>query len=215
MNQTHTLTAEKRERTGSRYARRLRMSGKLPAILYGHGAEPLSLSLDDRQAVRYIHAGEKVFSLDFDGQNETVLLKDIQFNYLGDEIIHVDLARVDLNEMVEVHVHVRLVGDPKGLKAANTTLVHPMTELTVRCIVTSIPDHVDVNVEELDVGDSIHAGDITLPEGLELISDPHDVLASIHEVKEQVAETAEGEDVEGAPASPEVISEKKTEEEED
>lgn len=213
MNQTHTLVAERRDRTGSRYSRRLRQAGKLPAILYGHGAEPVSLSLNDRDAVRHIVAGEKVFSLDLDGQSETVLLKDIQFNYLGDEIIHVDLARVDLNETVEVHVHVRLVGEPKGLKTANTTLVHPMTELTVRCIVTAIPDHVDVNIESLDVGDSLHAGDITLPEGLELVSDPHDVLAAIHEVREQVAETAEGESVAGAPASPEVIGEKKAKEE--
>ncbi|HBS29217.1 MAG TPA: 50S ribosomal protein L25 [Phycisphaerales bacterium] len=213
MKSSHTLTVHAREKQGSRYARRERAAGRLPAVLYGHGAAPMSISLDARQALRYFHAGEKVFTLDVPGETkqQTVILKDLQFDYLGTNVVHVDLARVDLNEEIEANVHLRFVGDALGLKKANTILTHPTVNLHIRCTVATLPDHIDVSIVSLDEGQAIHAREVVLPPGVALLTDADAVVAAISTVKEQV-ETGEATAVEGQPAQPEVITEKKKEE---
>ena len=117
---TPTLSAENRDRTGSRYSKRLRDKGRLPAVLYGHGRDPLSISLDMKEALSHFHKGEKVFKLDFPGaksadEMQMVLLKDLGFDFLGTNIIHADLARVDLNERVRTKVPIHLMGEAIGL----------------------------------------------------------------------------------------------------
>src|SRR5436190_72020 len=109
------LTAKKRERLGSRYSARLREQGALPAIVYGHKEEPVPVTLDFREAASHIVKGEKVFRLQLDGAKdpETVLLKELQFDYLGTRIVHADFARVSLTDRVTVRVPVRLVGEAK------------------------------------------------------------------------------------------------------
>lgn len=215
MNKTCVLTAKKRDRVGSRYAQRVRRSGGLPAVLYGHGAEPVSITLDARETVRHILAGEKVFGLSVEGEGAeaTVLLKDIQFDFLGDTIIHLDFARVDLDEEVEVHVPIHLVGEAKGLKSAGSVLLRPMTELTVRCKVTHIPDAIDIDISELDVGHSVHLREVTLPPGVQALDDPEGVVATIH-MKAEETVVAEQAPATGEAAEPEVIREKKAEEQE-
>lgn len=214
MISSHTLTVHPREKLGSRYARRERASGRLPAVLYGHGAAPVSISLDAREALRYFHSGEKVFTLDLPGESkaQTVILKDLQFDYLGTNVVHVDLARVDLNEEIEANVHIRLVGDPVGLKKANTILTHPTVDIAIQCTVATLPEHIEVHIGQLDVGQSIHAREVVLPEGVKLLSDPEAVVAAVNMVKEEVV-AAEATEVEGEAAQPEVITERKKEEE--
>lgn len=214
MLSSHSLTVFPRAKTGSRYAQRERAAGRLPAVLYGHGQTPVSLSLDSKEALTYFHAGEKVFSINLEGEakDQTVMLKDLQFDYLGTNVIHVDLARVDLNEEIDAHVHVRLVGEAVGLKKAGAILTHPTTELHVRCTVSTLPDHVEADISSLDVGDSLHAGQVTMPEGVKLLTDEDTSLATITITKAE-EEPAEGEaaEVGGEDAEPEVIGEKKDE----
>ncbi len=208
MNQTATLSATRRERLGSRYSQRIRQGGGLPAVVYGHGVDPAPITLNAKEALRRFKAGEKVFTLDLGGAQETVLLKDLQFDYLGDTIVHADFARVDLDEMVEVHVPVKLVGEAIGLKHAGAVLLHPVSELTIRCRVAAIPDQVLADISGLEVGHALYARDIRLPEGSELLSEDEGVVATIH-MKAEEPETAEGAAAEGAATEPEVIREKK------
>lgn len=211
MQTSHTLKARKRERIGSRYAARERAAGRLPAVIYGHGVDPLHVSLDAKEALRYFHDGERVFALTVEGAgaDETVLLKDLQFDYLGSNVVHADLMRVDLNEEIEAQVHIAFVGEAVGLKTAGAIMTHPMTSLAIRCTVAALPDHIDVDVSALSVGQSLHAGEIALPQGVALATDPDAVVASISMVKE-VQETGEAAGAaEGA--QPEVITEKKEE----
>jgi len=212
MTKTHEIKARKRDRLGSRYARRVREQGGLPAILYGHGEKPEPLTLDSKEALSHILAGEKVFRVQIEGGpgEQTVLLKDIQFDYLGTNVVHVDFARVDLNEMVEVQLPIHLRGDAKGLEAAGATLLHPTSAISVKCRVTDIMEHFDVDVSDLDVGDALHAGDLKLPAGVELASEPDEVIALIQVRAEEEAE-GEAVAVEGEGAEPEVISERKEE----
>src|SRR6188508_2045255 len=131
MQNAPSLNAGRREKLGSRYTRRYREQGKLPAVVYGHGATPVPVVVDAKETLTHITKGEKVFTLSIEGEkaSQTVLLKDLGYDYLGTNIIHADFARVDLNERVHVRVHVTLLGDPKGLKTAGNILMHPTNEV--------------------------------------------------------------------------------------
>lgn len=210
------LTAQKRERLGSRYAARERAKGRLPAIVYGHGRDPVAITLDNKQAITLITKGEKVFRLDFPGVKEAdemqmVLLKDLQFDYLGTNIVHCDFARVDLNERVHTKVHINLIGDAKGLKQAGAILVHPNLEIEIECRVVDLPDHIDVDVSDVDLGQMITAGQVKLPrDDMKLVTDTHAVVAQV--MLGGTTKTAEEETTAAAGAAePEVITAKKTE----
>lgn len=210
MVSAHTLKAQRRERLGSRYAKRDRAAGRLPAVLYGHGQPPVSIALEAKEALKFFHQGEKVFTIELsgEGKGQTVILKDLQFDYLGTNVVHVDLARVDLDEEITANVHVSLVGEAIGLKKAGAILTHPITQIAIKCTVRTLPDHIDVDISNLDMNQEIKARDVKLTGSFKLASDPDAVLAAISEVKEEVV-VAEAVAVEGAAAGPEVITAKK------
>ncbi len=209
---TPTLTAENRERTGSRYAKRMRDAGKLPAIVYGHGETPVPIMLDHKEAVSHFTKGEKVFSLTVGGKTEHVLLKDLGYDHLGTTIVHADFARVNLDERVNTRAHLHFVGTPVGLKKAGAVLMKSITELELNCQVTNLPDFIEVDLSGLDVGHAIHAGDIKLPKAtMKLLTDEDAVVAQIV-VQGQAAESGEGAEVAAGAGEPEVIKAKKDEE---
>jgi large subunit ribosomal protein L25 len=216
MQSKHTLEVQRRERTGSRYAKRDREAGRLPAILYGHGVAPVSLSLHAKDATKFFQSGERIFTIELkeEGVTQMVFLKDLQFDYLGTNIVHVDLTRVDLEEEIESQVPIHLIGEAPGAKAHGAVVVTPVMSLTVRCKVADLPDHIDVDISEVNVGDAVHARSVALPSGINLESDPDDILYSVevHVVEEEP--TAEAEAVEAEDAEPEVITERKKEGEE-
>jgi large subunit ribosomal protein L25 len=210
------LTAKKRDRVGTRYASRVREQGGLPAIVYGHKEEPVPVSLERRDALAHILKGEKVFRLQIEGQKEpeTVLLKDVQFDYLGNGVVHCDFARVSLTDRVTVKVPIHLIGEAKGLKTAGAILMHPVSEIDVECVVTEIPDYIEVNVADLDVDHAITAADVTLPSAsMKLKTDKHAMLAQIIIQQEIVEEKAEEGTVVAGVGEPEVLTAKKKEEE--
>jgi len=210
--ETAILKAKLREHTGSRYSKRIREQGGLPAIVYGHKKTPVAVTLDAKEAITMIHKGEKVYTLDIEGgKPETVLLRELQFDYLGSNIVHCDLSRVDLTDRVRISVAIHLVGEAVGLKKTGTILMHSATEIDLECTVTNLPEYIEVDVSDLDVGDVLHAGDVTLPkETMVLLSDPKAVLASITVRHIEEESTDESGDVTDA-AAPEVITEKKDE----
>lgn len=205
-----TLTARARDRVGTRYAKRLRDGGNLPAIVYGHGQDPLSVEFNAHEANLHFAKGERVFVLAMEGaKDELVLLQDLQFDHLGTEIIHADFRRVDLSERVEVTVPLEFVGNAKGLKAAGAVLTHPVTELHLECAVTNLPDILEVDISDLGVDEMITAGEIPLPKPTMKLLTPADTrVVSIFIKAEIEEETSESTEVDAA-ASPEVITEKK------
>ncbi len=208
---TTALSAQKRERTGSRYARRVRQAGGLPGVLYGHKEEPVSITLDAHTTIGHISKGEKVFHMELDGQKQYVLLKDIGYDYLGTNIIHVDFARVDMDERVDTKAHLKFIGDAEGLKTSGAIMMHPLTELQLNCTVTNLPDDITVDVSDMQVGDVLHASDVKLPKDtMILLTDPNAIVAQIvmKAVQEDEGEAAE---VGADGATPEVITEKKEE----
>jgi large subunit ribosomal protein L25 len=209
------LKATPRERLGSRYSNRIRSAGGLPAVVYGHGQEPMAITLDSREAVSHMEKGEKVFRLDMPGtdhkdEGQIVLLKELQFDYLGTTIVHADFARVDLNERVRTRVPIHLMGEAIGLKQAGAILIHPTNELEIECLVLEIPDFIEVRVDALDVGHGISAADVKLPTAtMKLITDSHAMVAQIVVQQETVA--AEATAATAGAAGPEVLTAKKEE----
>lgn len=204
-----TLTARQRERVGSRYAQRLRGRGSLPAIVYGHGQDPLSIEFNAHEANLHFAKGERVFVLHLEGaKDEYVLLQDLQFDHLGTEIIHADFRRVDLAERVEVSVPLVFVGTARGLKTPGTLLIHPVTHLELECAVTNLPDLLEVDISGLDVHEHLTAAQIPLPKPtMKLRTPPETVVVGVV-IKSETQATGEGSAVDAA-AAPVVITEKK------
>lgn len=208
-HETTLLSAEKRERTGSRYSQRIRKTGGLPAVVYGHKEEPVSITLNAHEAIGHISKGEKVFELEFGGTKQHVLLKDIGYDYLGTNIIHADFARVDLNERVDTRAHIKFVGEAIGLKTAGAIMMHPITEIELNCTVNNLPDEIIVNVSAMEVGDVIHASDVKLPlDSMVLVTDEDAIVAQIVMAEEE-EEEAEATEVDAEAATPAVVKPKK------
>lgn len=209
---TPTMSAQKRERLGSRYARRLRAQGKLPGVLYGHHEAPVAIAVDEKEMLTQLHHGQRVFKLTLDGQDELCLVKDLQFGVLGDDVIHVDFARVNLDEEVHIALGLKFIGVAKGLAEEGAVFRTVSDSIEVRCKATDIPtEEFEVDVTDLGAGEFITAGDLKLPGVFSLHDDPETVLARIAWVAEEVEEPA-GE--EGEEAEPEIISEHRGESEE-
>lgn len=210
------LQAAPRAKVGSRYAKRFRDGGKLPAVVYGHGQDPLSIVLDSKDTLTHIYKGEKVYTMKIDGEkkDQTVLLKEVQFDYLGTRVIHADFARVDLTERVRTRVHINLMGDAVGLKTVGAVLIHPVSEIEIECMVKELPEQIDVDISGLEVDGEIRAGEIKLPStSMKLLTDPKASVAHIMIQKEEVvAPTAEAGAAATTAAEPEVLTAKKTEE---
>jgi large subunit ribosomal protein L25 len=188
----------------------LRKQGQIPAVVYGHKKEPVAISLDARSFVEELHRGRRLMNIQLDKGQETMLVKEVQYDHLGKEVIHVDLMRVDVTEMVRVAVPIELKGTAKGTHEGGMVEVHT-SSVEVECRVTEIPERITVSIKEMALGDALHAKDLQLPEGVKLMSLPELLLATCHVVAE-VKTTEELEAV--MPAAPEVITAAKEEPEE-
>lgn len=203
------MTAERRERTGTRYAQRLRREAKMPAVLYGHGETPDHLALLAEPIRDALEDGAHLLELNFDGKRQTCLIKDVQFDYLGDTIIHVDLTRIDMTEEVTVWVPLIFEGedDAPGLQQEGALLQHPTTDLEVTCLANAIPEEIRVDISKMEIGDSITVEDLILPEGVTTDTEPDTTVATISYVSEEEMEALDAETEEAAEAEPEVIGE--------
>jgi large subunit ribosomal protein L25 len=212
MTDTIALNAEQRG-LGSKVAARLRCQGKLPAVIYGHKQEPEHVAVDYKPFYDGVHHGNRLFSIKIGGKNETLLVKDIQFDHLGKEIMHVDLMRVNLNEKRNVMVPVILKGDAVGFHKGGI-LETVLDHIEIETVVSDIPENITASVKNLDIGDALHARDLPLPENARLLTDPDAMIAichlkAVHTEEERAPEGAE------EMLEPEVIGEKKSEQDEE
>ncbi len=204
------LTAKRRDALGTRKVRGLRKKSLIPGVVYGHAQENIPVALDAHDLEVALHHGERLFELDVDGQVQNVLVKDVQYDAMQQVVLHVDLARVDLDERVEVTVPLVLRGTPAGL-AEGGVMHQQAAEIDLECAVRQIPEDIRVPINDMKIGDMLHMRDVKLPEGITLLSDPEAIVCALTVVEEEVP--AEG--GEEGQAEPEVIGEKKREEEEE
>ena len=197
-----------RDKKGTANSRRLRRSQLIPAVLYGRGQANVCLAIAAHDVESAIRHGSKVVELAGD-VSESALIKEVQFDALGTEIKHLDLERIDVTANIEVTLHVELHGVSPGATSGGILkmMIH---ELEISCPATKVPDKLEVNINHLEIGQSVHAGEVPLPEGAELLSSPDEVVVQCTEAVE-VEEVEEG--AEAAGEEPEVIGRKAEEEE--
>ncbi|MBK8732356.1 MAG: 50S ribosomal protein L25/general stress protein Ctc [Actinomycetales bacterium] len=192
------LPAERRTAFGKGAARKIRRDHKIPAVLYGHGTDPVHITLPGHETQMALKTANALLSIDLEGTAQLALAKDVQRDPIKPIIEHIDLVIVRKGEKVTVDVQVHVEGD-----AAPDTIVTVESQ-TVELLVeaTNIPANVVVNVEGLEAGSQIHAGAIELPAGAELASDPDTLVVNVSATMSQAeldAELGEGEAVEEAP----------------
>lgn len=199
------LKVELRQADGKRVARRLRRGGAVPAILYGHGESNMTLTVLADQIAAAVRHGSRVVELQ-GAANEKALIRDLQWDVYGIDILHVDFTRVSEHERIEVKVPVVLRGEAPGIKDGGV-VEHLVHEVEIECEALSIPEKLYLSVNDLKVGDALKVGQVQLPAGVTLLSDP-DQIAVQCEVPVEAEEAAPSE----AGAEPEVIGRKAEEE---
>jgi large subunit ribosomal protein L25 len=202
--ETVKIRAIERQALGTRASRRLREQGLLPAIIYSREGSPKAVALPAHEVDVSLQHSSHLLRLDVDGQEDQYLIKDVQFDHLGSKLIHLDLARVNVHEVVEVKVPIEL--------SEGGVLDQVMLDLPVRCRVTDIPDSIRPNVAGLKLGQTLCVRDLELPAGVEAVPGGDEAVAAVRALMEEVAPAAA--EAEG-PAEPEVIGREKKEGEEE
>ena len=211
----YRVQAQQREGRGKNDARRARRDGMVPITVYGGGVETVAAvaPLRDLAAILRSEAGRNtIFTIEVEGVGESeVMFHDRQIDPVRGRLIHADLTRLVKGQKIEVTVPLHLVGEPIGVKEKQGVLEQIIREIQIRCEPRQIPDSLDLDVSHLDVHDLLHVSDIKVGEGVEILTDPEQVIATVGIVKEEAAPapTLEGEE----PAEPEVIGKGKKEDE--
>ena len=203
-------------KTGGRHAnRRLRRRGLVPAVIYGHERTPETIALSRHDLLLALEHAQHVVKVSVDQQETQYLLKDVQFDHLQHEPIHADLMRVDPSERVRVNVGIEFRGEPHGIHEGGE-LIHVLTDLDIECPLLNIPERLQVKVDHLGVGQTLHVGELELPQGVTTHHKPDDVVATVR-AKRGGLEAAAEEEAEAEPeeagAQPEVIGRAAKEEE--
>ncbi|MDP7530446.1 MAG: 50S ribosomal protein L25 [Candidatus Scalindua sp.] len=207
--ETQQLQVKIKEDTGSLKARKHRVSGLIPAILYGHKQESMMFLLNEKEFSTVLNTEAKMVNLKWNGSEEIALIKDVQFDTFGRKILHVDFVRIALTEKVTTHVPVVLYGTSQGVKEGGI-LDHALKEIEIECLPTEIPKNIRINISELAIGNTIHISDLELPANAKVLGNPDAIVVSVHFAAEE-KETPEEE----ASSEPEIISARKPEKEEE
>ena len=207
--ETQQLQVKIKEDTGSLKARKHRVSGLIPAILYGHKQESMMFLLNEKEFSTVLNTEAKMVNLKWNGSEEIALIKDVQFDTFGRKILHVDFIRIALTEKVTTHVPVVLYGTSQGVKEGGI-LDHALKEIEIECLPTEIPKNIRINISELAIGNTIHISDLELPANAKVLGNPDAIVVSVHFAAEE-KETPEEE----ASSEPEIISARKPEKEEE
>ncbi|HEX9565389.1 MAG TPA: 50S ribosomal protein L25 [Gemmatimonadaceae bacterium] len=209
------LRATARSAAGKGAARSLRRDGQLPAVIYGHAREPMSLSVDARELGRLLErvaAENTVIELDVDGRTSHTLIREIQRHPVKRNVLHVDFQELVAGEKVIVRIPLVLQGIPAGVRVSGGILSQIIQDIECRVDPLNMPGHIDVDVTEVTIGHSLHVSELVIPEGVEVLEDPGATVAIVAAPKAEVEAPAAAEAVE-APVEPELIRKTKADEE--
>jgi large subunit ribosomal protein L25 len=211
-----SVTAEVRQQRGKNAARRLRLAGKIPAVLYGHNKDAVAMAVNPKELSAILHSQtgyNTIFTVTFQGETTAVMLKDWQHDPIKGHLLHADLVRIAMDQTLQLTVPITTTGEAKGVKLQGGIFEFVLREIEVECLPTDIPENITIDVSELEIGANFRVSDLKVDSNVRILSDPELVVAHVvapkeEKVPEPVAEVA--------PAEPEVIKKGKvaTEEEE-
>ena len=187
--------------------RRMRKAGKIPAVLYGHGEDVMMVSIPTRDVDLAVRHGNQIVEIG-GAASGSALIKDVQWDAFGSAVLHMDLARVDATELVEVTLNIELKGTAPGTKTGGT-VKHVLSEITIACPANALPDKLELSINNLELDQSLTVKDLDLPEGASVVSDDSAMIVQCVE-ESAAAEEEEAEATDG-PSEPEVIGGKKEE----
>lgn len=197
------LQTDIRDDRGTKNARRLRQSGKIPAILYGHGKENVAIAIDSSSLQAILRRGQRLIEL-AGAVNENAFVRDVQWDTYGVNLLHMDLTRVREDDTVEIDVSIELRGTAPGVSSGGV-VSQAIYSITLECPVMEIPEKLEVNINELQLEEVITVADIEIPANCTLITDPG-TLAIQCIVRMEEEEEVEGDDVEGTEDGEQVVS---------
>jgi len=212
------LIIRKREGMGKAYAKRVRRAGQVPAILYG-GAQPVNVTVAPRDIYRLVHGHEgstQLLRVSFQDSGESLMaiIRDLQYDPVSENLVHVDLQEVAMDRAIQVSVAVHHVGEAAGVKETFGILEMILREVQVSCLPGNIPAVLEADVTGLRIGDVLTVKDLKAPEGVRILNDPNQAVATVAPpAAEEVAAPAAVAEVAAAPAEPEVLTERKPKEE--
>ena len=198
------LPTEMREGRGTRTSEKLRKLGKVPAVVYGHKEKTISVSVGHDVLLSAVRHGARIVDVQLDGKVEKAQIMELQWDYLGKVVLHVDFKRVSADERIQITVPVELKGIAPGI-AGGGILDQPLHTLRIECPVLSVPDSIKVNINELQIDTQVHVRDLKLPEGVKVLDEGDAIVVQI---KAALAEAEEGATGEGT-AEPEIITARK------
>lgn len=214
------LEAAVREETGRVAARKARRDGKIPAVLYGRGEEPITVEVDAREFEQMLHHGLAEHGmLDLDlkegkkKRRQTVLIREVQHDPVTGDILHADFYHVEMEQEIEVSIPIVLLGQAEGVKKGGIQ-EHLLREVEIQCLAKKMPENVQLDVTDVDLGHSLHVRDLVLDEDIRVLTDPDRTVVSVlpPKLREEVEEAAE-EVPEEEGAEPEVVGKEGEEEE--
>lgn len=211
------IVVHKRDVTGTRASKRMRKEGLIPGVLYGHGKDAVLIAVEPhalRDALSTDAGTHAVLNVTFEGQKRghKAIVKEMTLDRVKSNVIHVDLQEIRLDETIETTVAVHFEGESVGVKAGGM-LEEAIREVTVKGVVTAIPEHLVMDISELEVGGTLKVADLQVPEGIEVQDDPEEVLCSVLAPRKAI-EAEEGEEVteaEPGAAEPELVGKKEEE----
>ncbi len=194
------ISVQERSQIGGNHPRRLRRRGLIPAVLYGGAENSVALALDSgrmKKEVNLLHENQ-IVALEIEGgekaRSRSAIIKDIQFDHISGALLHIDFQQISLDEKLIATVAVEAIGDAIGVTRDGGILEHILREIDIRCLPADIPETIEVDVSALEIGDTIHVGDIQLKEGLEVLTEPDisifTVAAPITEEEAEALEAA-------------------------
>lgn len=209
-----TINAEKRSLTGKQ-VKVLRREGKIPAVIYGKGVESTPIVLDLRDTTNTLAkiSSSTILNINLAGKEQPTLVREIQKNYLRNEIIHIDFLAVSLKEKLRTAVGINLVGEAPVLKEFEALIVSGIEHIEVECLPQDLPEAIEVDLSVLkEIGDAVYVKDLPMPANVQFLTNPEDLVVVASAVKEEAIPEEEVVEVEAA-AEPEVIEHGKKEEE--
>ena len=188
MSKFEKLNVDIRKEHGTSAARRTRLQNKVPAVVYHSGIEATPLSVDKISLNKALRTGQMIFEVNVEDKNQFVLVKEIQYHPVTDEIIHIDFQKVKEDEKISLEVAIRSTGEAQGVKLGGL-LVQMLNSVTVKCRPAEIPEFLEIDVTDMEMNTNLFVKDITLPSDVEMITAQDIAVVSVQEPKQELEET--------------------------
>jgi large subunit ribosomal protein L25 len=212
MSKFEKLNVDIRKEHGTSAARRTRLQNKVPAVVYHSGIEATPLSVDKTSLNKALRTGQMIFEVNVEDKNQFVLVKEIQYHPVTDEIIHVDFQKVKEDEKISLEVAVRSSGEAQGVKLGGL-LVQMLNSVTIKCKPAEIPEFLEIDVTDMEMNTNLFVKDITLPTDVEMLTAEDIAVVSVQEPKQEKEEVTEDTESSETDELPDTADEKSAEDE--